>query len=211
MPSATSPATSVINWPTAARNTFGGPYGLGGGCEERRHQRVAVELAVELERLPVVPRGPDRVQRQDVLAHTCRRVRPRHREPLLDVRLDLRTESEDEPALRHHAAGRSRCTRAPSACGRTPLRCRCRARSARCARRRAPAARSSRAPSPRSAGRRIRASSSSLARNPTSVADVPITPVSTRMGVTLSSHPLTCHTLAVPSNHDRGGDCTRGP
>ena len=32
-PSATSPATSVISSPTAARNTFGAPYGLGGGAK----------------------------------------------------------------------------------------------------------------------------------------------------------------------------------
>ena len=33
MPSATSPATSVICSPTAARNTFGVPYGFGPGAK----------------------------------------------------------------------------------------------------------------------------------------------------------------------------------
>ena len=33
MPSATSPATSVIFSPTAASNTFGGPYGFGPGLK----------------------------------------------------------------------------------------------------------------------------------------------------------------------------------
>ena len=33
MPSATSPATSVIRSPTAASHTFGGPYGLGPGLK----------------------------------------------------------------------------------------------------------------------------------------------------------------------------------
>ena len=68
--------------------------------EERRHQRVAVELAFEFEGRLVVPRRPDRLQREDVLAHAAGRVRPRHREALLDVRLDLRPEAEDEPAVR---------------------------------------------------------------------------------------------------------------
>ncbi len=33
IPSATSPATSVMRSPTAARNTFGVPYGLGPGLK----------------------------------------------------------------------------------------------------------------------------------------------------------------------------------
>ena len=33
IPSATSPATSVIRSPTAARKTFGVPYGLGPGLK----------------------------------------------------------------------------------------------------------------------------------------------------------------------------------
>ena len=99
-PSATSPPTSVISSPTAARNTFGAPYGIRAGAEERRHQRVRVEVAAEVELGAVVPRRPDRAHREDVLAHACRRVRPRHREPPLDVRLDLRPEAEEEPALR---------------------------------------------------------------------------------------------------------------
>ena len=45
MPSATSPATSVICSPTAARNTLGGAVRVRAGVEERRHQRVRVELA----------------------------------------------------------------------------------------------------------------------------------------------------------------------
>ena len=42
--------------------------------EERSHQRVLVELAVETELRLRVPRIPDRVQREDVLAHTTRGV-----------------------------------------------------------------------------------------------------------------------------------------
>ena len=59
-----------------------------------------VELAPERELRPFVPCRPDRPHREDVLAHSRCRVRPRHRESLLDVRLYLRAEPEHEPALR---------------------------------------------------------------------------------------------------------------
>ncbi len=90
--------------------------GIGRRREERRHQRVAVELALELERRLLVPRAPDGAQREDVLAHAAGRMRPRHREPLLDVGLDLRTQTEDEAPAATSPADRWRCTPAPSGC-----------------------------------------------------------------------------------------------
>ena len=61
-PSPTSPATSVISSPTPARKIFGvGRAGCGPGVEERRHQRVGVEVAAEVELgavLPACPRWP---------------------------------------------------------------------------------------------------------------------------------------------------------
>ena len=71
------------------------------GTEHRRHQRVRVELAAEVELRSLVPATP----RSPGCASTISRIRaaglrPRHREPLLDVRLDLRSEPEVEPALR---------------------------------------------------------------------------------------------------------------
>src|SRR5207247_878209 len=73
---------------------------VGTGVEERRHEGVPVELAAEVELLAFVPARPDGAHREDELAHPLRRVRPRHREPLLDVRLDLAAEAQDEAALR---------------------------------------------------------------------------------------------------------------
>ena len=58
MPSATSPATSVMRSPTAASNTVGAPVRVRPRVEERRHQRVRVEVAAEVELLAVVPRRP---------------------------------------------------------------------------------------------------------------------------------------------------------
>ena len=68
--------------------------------EHRRHQRVGVELALEARASDaVVPRGPDRPQRQHELAHAGRRVRPRRAEALLDVPPHLRPQPEhDAPA-----------------------------------------------------------------------------------------------------------------
>ena len=76
--------------------------------EERRHQRVGVEVAAEVELGAVVPAVPDGADGQDHLAHAGRRVRPRHREALGDVRLDLRAEAEHEaaPGLRLQVVGR---------------------------------------------------------------------------------------------------------
>ena len=69
------------------------------GREDRGHQRVRVEVALEFQRSAVVPRGPDRPERQDVLTHARRRVRPRRAEALLDVPSHLRTHPEhDAPA-----------------------------------------------------------------------------------------------------------------
>ena len=64
--------------------------------EERRHQRVLVELAGELQGFALVPIRPDGPHGEDELPHPRRRVRPRHAEPLGDVRADLRAEAKDE-------------------------------------------------------------------------------------------------------------------
>ena len=100
-PSHTSPATSVIRSPTPARKIFGTPMSAssrGVRREERRHQRVRVELAAELQRRAVQPRVPDRPDGEHHLAHPRRRVTPLHREALGDVRLDLAAETEREPS-----------------------------------------------------------------------------------------------------------------
>ncbi len=68
--------------------------------EERRHQRVRVELALELKRRAAPPGVPDRADRKDELAHPSGGLRPGHRVAAGDVRLDLRAEAEDETALR---------------------------------------------------------------------------------------------------------------
>ena len=99
-PSATSPAISVMRGPTPARKMLGQAVGARAGIEERRHQRVPVELAAEVERRALVPGRPDRPDREHELAHALDRLRPRHREPLLDVRLDLRAEPETEASVR---------------------------------------------------------------------------------------------------------------
>ena len=65
--------------------------------EERSHQRQFEMLTTEAEPLAGLPRLPDRAQYGDELAQFAhRRLRPRHAEAPLDVRLDLRAESEDE-------------------------------------------------------------------------------------------------------------------
>ena len=66
--------------------------------EEVRHERVLVELAAEGQLLAGSPAMPDRPERADELLHPRGRVTPRHGEPALDVRPDLRAEAELEPA-----------------------------------------------------------------------------------------------------------------
>ncbi len=66
--------------------------------EERRHQRVGVEITPKVELGAVLPAVPDRPHGGDELPHSRRRVRPRHRVPLLDVRLDLRAQPEQKTA-----------------------------------------------------------------------------------------------------------------
>ncbi len=133
-PSHTSPATSVMCWPTPARNTFGGPNGLGPGEKNGVISVWRVELAAEAQLGAVVPGVPDGPHGQDELAHPGRRVRPRHREALLDVRLDLAAEAEDEAALGRQLQVVGRASPGSSGCGRTRRRSRSRARGARCAR-----------------------------------------------------------------------------
>src|SRR5205814_632093 len=61
--------------------------------EQWRHQRVRVELALEVEGRSVVPRRPHRAQRENELAHARRRLRPRRAEATLDVPTILRAEA----------------------------------------------------------------------------------------------------------------------
>ena len=68
--------------------------------EERRHQRVRVELAAEIKRRAAFPAVPDRPDREHELAHPRRRLGPLHRIAPRDVRLDLRAEAEHEPPSR---------------------------------------------------------------------------------------------------------------
>jgi hypothetical protein len=92
---------------------------IGAGIEERRHQRVGVEVAAEVELGAVVPAVPDGAHGEDELAHASGGVGPRHAEALLDVGLDLAAEAEHEPTLgrelqvvadlgQHHGAARER-------------------------------------------------------------------------------------------------------
>ena len=74
------------------------PPRVGVRGEHRRHQRVLIELAAEVQPFAVLPARPDGPQRQVELPHPRGRVGPRHAEAPLDVRLDLRTETEDETA-----------------------------------------------------------------------------------------------------------------
>ena len=99
-PSQVSPATSVMCSPTAARKISASPDGFVPGLKNGRHERVRVEVALEVELGAVVPAVPDGPDGEDHLAHARRGVRPLHREPLGDVGLDLAAEAEHEPALR---------------------------------------------------------------------------------------------------------------
>ncbi len=76
------------------------PVRIGPRVEERRHDRVGVEVAAEVELAVTRPGGPDRPDRKHELAHPRRRLRPLHRVALGDVRLDLGAEAEDEAAAR---------------------------------------------------------------------------------------------------------------
>ena len=70
------------------------------GGEHRRHQGVLVELAPVVELLAGLPAVLDRTDREHEVAHPLRRVRPRHREAALDVRLDLRPQAQREASTR---------------------------------------------------------------------------------------------------------------
>ncbi len=69
------------------------------GAEGRRHQRVAVVLAAEVEPLAGGPGLEDRPQRRDQLGHPGHRLVELRAEPLLDLRADLRAKPEREPAF----------------------------------------------------------------------------------------------------------------
>ncbi len=66
------------------------------GREERRHEGVGVELALERQRCPVLPGVPDGAHGEHELTHPGSRPRPRHGEASLDMRLDLGAQPEDE-------------------------------------------------------------------------------------------------------------------
>ena len=76
------------------------PVRIRAWAEERRHECVGIERAAELEPLATVPGAPDRPDGLDELAHAGVRFRPGLPEAFLDVRPDLRAESEDEAAAR---------------------------------------------------------------------------------------------------------------
>ncbi len=99
-PSPTSPATSIILGPTPARNTRGGPEGLGPGLKKGGIERVAVELAFERRAgCPRSSRPRWSGWPSTISLMRSGRLRPRHGEPALDVGLHLGAEAEDEPAL----------------------------------------------------------------------------------------------------------------
>jgi hypothetical protein len=68
--------------------------------EERGHQRVAVGLTAKVQRLAVLPAPLDCLDGLDHLAHARDGGAPRHRVPVLDVRADLRSETEREAPAR---------------------------------------------------------------------------------------------------------------
>jgi hypothetical protein len=85
--------------PDCSQEDAGGTVRMRGWREDGCHQRVRVELALELQGDGVVPRCPDRPQGEHVLPHACRGVRPRGTEPLLNVPSHLR------PHPQHDAPG----------------------------------------------------------------------------------------------------------
>src|ERR1700704_3054105 len=74
MPSQTSPPTSVIFSPRRGQEHPGRAVARRAGVEERRHEGVAVELALEAERLVFLPRPPDGPGGPDQLPHPGGRV-----------------------------------------------------------------------------------------------------------------------------------------
>ena len=67
--------------------------------EERRHQGVPVELALELEWSLVLERIPDLMHGQDVLSKARGGLLPGHREAAGNMGLDLRAEAEHEASI----------------------------------------------------------------------------------------------------------------
>jgi hypothetical protein len=68
--------------------------------EERRHEGVAVEVPLEVQRPLGLERLPDRTQGQDVLAQPRDRPVPGHREAAGYVGPDLRAEAQHEASIR---------------------------------------------------------------------------------------------------------------
>jgi hypothetical protein len=69
------------------------------GVEERRHEGVPVELALEVQRLASLERIPDGAQSAYVLAQPRDGSVPGHGEAAPYVRFDLSTEAEDEASV----------------------------------------------------------------------------------------------------------------
>src|SRR5215218_4329647 len=72
----------------------------GTGVEERRHERVPVELALEAQRPLGLEGVPDGAESHNVLAQPRDRPVPRHGEAALHVRLYLGSETEYEAPVR---------------------------------------------------------------------------------------------------------------
>ena len=68
--------------------------------KQRHHQAQRVVLAVVIELRAVLPAGPDRAQRADIIAQPRPRRRPAHPVAPLDMALDLRTEAQRKAPLR---------------------------------------------------------------------------------------------------------------
>ena len=101
---------------------------VGPRVEERRHQRVLVELAAELQLGAVVPAAPDRLQRQDELAHPRWPDATRAWRSVALYAVGFASRGRAKAALGRAAERRWPARARTSGCARTPPRSRCRAR-----------------------------------------------------------------------------------
>ena len=73
----------------------------GAGVEERRHEGEFVVFAAEVEALAMLPCVPEGAHGQNLLPQFAHHgIRPRHAKAAGDVRLDLRSQAEDEASIR---------------------------------------------------------------------------------------------------------------